>query len=159
MAQIPLRARDGSVRAWAIVDDADFDVLGRWRWCVCAGGYAGRTERAAGGQWTVLLHREILGLRPGDGQEVDHWDLDKLNCRRSNLRVVTHAQNGQNLRSRRGARSQYRGVSWNCRRGAWAARVKISGRAHFGGYFDDEEEAATKAHRMRAELMTHAGTV
>jgi hypothetical protein len=33
VAEIPLRAADGSVRAYAIVDDADVDFLDQWRWC------------------------------------------------------------------------------------------------------------------------------
>jgi hypothetical protein len=32
MAEIPLRARDGSVKAWALIDAADAAWLNQWRW-------------------------------------------------------------------------------------------------------------------------------
>lgn len=154
-AEIPLRRRDGSVRAIAYVDAADLAAVGDHAWCVSAGGYAGRTVYESGGQRTVLLHRELMGLAPGDRREVDHVDRDPLNCRRKNLRVVSHAQNGQNRSAQRGARSKHRGVSWYGRYGKWSARVKLDGKHHFGGYFDDEEAAARAAAALREELLSH----
>lgn len=156
MAQIPLRARDGSVRAWATVDDADLPLVGGHRWCLMAkDGYAGRTDRSGEKQRTVLLHRVIMGLTPGDGREVDHRNGDGLDCRRANLRIVTHAENGQN-RVRVHGLSRYRGVTWHVKRQAWSVRVGIDYRRVFGGYFTDEDEAGQRAAELRAELLTHS---
>ena len=45
---IPLRARDGGVRAFAIVDAADADFVDQWRWRLNANGYASFQEGNSG---------------------------------------------------------------------------------------------------------------
>lgn len=150
--RIPLRRRDGTIRAHAIIDAEDAH-LAVHRWSLDR-GYAKRNlPRAGGKQRLVLLHREVLGLAPGDGHEVDHIDGDRLNCRRSNMRIATHAQNGQNRASRPGS-SPYRGVSWETRRGKWLAQAMLNGVKHNLGCFDDELEAAAVARAWRTSHMT-----
>lgn len=152
MKRIPLRARDGSVRTYAIVDDEDFERFGHLRWQLTPNGYVRRTQD---GQ-KVYLHRLIVGLAKGDRREADHRNLDRLDCRRRNLRITTHAGNSQNLRARKGARSRYRGVSWHRQRGKWRARVEVNGRAKTVGYADDEREAALIAQAYRDRVMPMA---
>lgn len=48
-------------------------------------------------------------------------------------------------------RSKYRGVSWNSTERRWAVFLRHDGKAHFGGYFDDEIEAARKYDAMARE--------
>lgn len=154
MATIPLWARDGTIRGRVTVDDVDFEALNEFRWHLHAQGYAMR--RTVPERRMVLMHRQIMGLDRGDPREVDHRDLDRLNCRRSNLRIVTHAQNAQNVRSRAGARSKHRGVGWHEGRGKWRARVMVAGREHCAGWFIEEDEAARAAEALRKELMPYA---
>lgn len=102
---IPLRARDGSIRDYAMVDDADVWAL-EYRWHL-SNGYARRTGPADGTRdpsgklkrRDIALHVEILE-RMGHAKDAydvgDHIDRDPLNCRRSNLRPATFAQNAQN---------------------------------------------------------------
>ncbi len=90
---IPLRAKDGSIKGHAMIDSIDV-ALSRWRWCLSR-GYAVRGVRARGGHRLISLHRQILGLTFGDGVEVDHINRNKLDNRRSNLRIVTHGGNMQ----------------------------------------------------------------
>jgi len=71
----------------ALVDDADFDWLSRSKWHCSNDGYA-----VSG---VVVMHRLIMDAP--DGMEVDHIDRNKLNNRRSNLRVCTHAENMRNI--------------------------------------------------------------
>lgn len=144
--QIPLRARDGTVRAYAVVDDEDFARLGHLRWHLMGEGYAARDV----GRRKLYLHREVV-----DGAEVDHKDGNKLDCRRSNLRSVTRKQNAQNTGPRSDNTSGYRGVTWNKRKGRWQVQCKVDGRLKFGGYFDDVDEAGNAAVELRAEHMTH----
>lgn len=141
-----------------MVDDDDYEELSSYRWCLQLkpGGYASRTDRSGGRQRTVLMHRQIMGLAPGDPREVDHRDTDRLNCRRENLRIVSSAQNAQNRRVRSDARSRYRGVCWYPNYGKWVARVHHEGRRHLAGYFADEDDAGRAAAELRAKLMTHS---
>lgn len=154
--QIPLRAKNGEVRAYATVDDEDYARVAAHRWCLTGKGYVHRHVRLPDGRSSKeLLHRFVAGLVPGDGREVDHEDGDPLNNVRSNLRECTHALNGQN-RSRGGYRnstSAYRGVHWAKRPEKWVACATIRSRYHFLGYFDDEQEAARVAAEFRAAHM------
>jgi hypothetical protein len=84
MSQIPLSNAPG---VFATVDAEDVEQLSQSRWLLAAVGYA----VASGGR--RYMHREILGLVPGDGLQCDHINGDKLDNRRSNLRAVPQGEN------------------------------------------------------------------
>lgn len=162
VALIPLRAQDGEIRAYAYLDEEDAEHA-RHQWCLDSStGYAvrilhlgmreGRQIRRK-----VYLHRVVLGLTPGDGRQADHIDGDRLNCRRGNMRVVSHAENGQNVPSG-GGTSRYRGVSWQARGtgGKWQAKSQLDGRQKHVGYFDDEEDAAAAVTAFRLAHMPYS---
>ena len=137
---------------FAKVDDQDYHLV-EHKWHRHSAGYAqrhlpdGRKEK---------MHRDIMGLVPGDGLQVDHINMDKLDNRRENLRIVTHAQNGQNRPARRNSTSKYRGVSKHTQVDRWWARAYIGGKAHSLGTYEDELEAAKVAADFRAEHMPFA---
>lgn len=156
--RIPLRARDGSVRAYAVVDAVDADWVNQWRWSLDTSGYAKRVVYLGGGAKvaryrTLRLHREILNLSDWDGVDVDHINRDRLDCRRSNLRALTSAQNAQNQSSRLGT-SLHRGVSWHARTQKWQAYAYSDGsKQTYVGVFDDELAAAEAARHARLRLL------
>lgn len=142
-------------------DKRDAKIIAARRWRLGANGYiCAYTSRYDPGRRgpvgvTVSLARTIMGCQPGDGMEVDHRNGDPLDNRRRNLRIVTHAQNGQNMAAHRDSTSRHRGVSWSAERGRWRVTVWANGRQHSGGSYDDEEEAAAAARALRDRLMTH----
>jgi hypothetical protein len=147
-ARIPLYTRngDGVVRAWAIVDREDSDALLAYRWSLLrkktnAPEYATRAwwDPVKRRQGTTSMHRQIMGLAPGDPGTVDHINRNGLDNRRSNLRVVTHKVNTLNVAARGGS-SPHRGVSRNPN-GTWRAKVGQS----YLGQFETEEDAARVA--------------
>ena len=148
MAEIPLRRKDGSVRAVALVNEEDGHLaLLRWSWHL---GYASRKN----GERRVYLHRVIAGLAAGDSRQVDHINRNRLDNRRSNLRVApTKALQQQNHSGHAGASSGYRGVCWDKSRKKWMAVVKLDYKQHNLGRFDDELEAAQVAADFRAQHM------
>jgi hypothetical protein len=150
---IPLRARDGSVRAYAIVDAADFQWLNQWTWRLDR--YAFRSERIRGRHRTILMHRLILGLGWGDPREGEHEDRNRLNNQRSNLRIAERAglDNQQNRGPNANSTSGFRGVSWHRRGRKWRAKVKLAGTDHYLGRFDTPEEADAACKAFRAEHM------
>lgn len=98
------------------------------------------------------MHREILGLKNGDGMMGDHIDGNGLNCVRSNLRSVKRAIN---CRNRVGVRSdnttsKYLGVSKHSQSGKYWARIMTNGKSKSLG-LHDTPEAAHEA-RKAAEL-------
>lgn len=87
----------------ALVDDADFDLVSAFSWYAQRGAnthYAyNRSARLNNGaRLTIQMHRLILDLGPWarGGVEVDHVDRNGMNNQRSNLRIVTHAENAAN---------------------------------------------------------------
>lgn len=146
---IPLRASDGSARAYALVDAADFEWLNQWRWRLGTNGYVMRND----GPRTVYMQRAILGLEPGDPRQGEHEDRNPLNNQRSNLRIAERAMadNAQNLGPR--SRSGFRGVYEDARDGRWHAQVGLAGRRHNLGRFDTPEEADAACKAFRAEHM------
>lgn len=159
-ASIPLRRRDGSVRTYATVDASDFEWLNQWTWTTIKAKsdhlYAVRRgDPKADDPRLILMHREIMGLpRRKDGREVDHEDGDGLNNQRSNLRILTHAQNLQNQRSvTRVKASQYRGVIRGRTPGTWVAQAKMGGKNHYLGTYSSEEAAGSAASMWRLQHM------
>jgi hypothetical protein len=148
--KIPLRARDGTVRAYALVDDEDYETVSTHRWYLGRNGYVMRGH-------TVYLHREILGLVNGDGRQGDHKNNDRLDNRRSNLRAGTNALNQQNRRgAQRNSTSGIRGAHFHTASGLWLARVTVAGITHTFGYHDTPVAAGEAAARGRATLMPWA---
>lgn len=149
-----MRARDGSIRAYALVDPEDFDWLSRWRWSLSTEGYAVRGEYGSGGRdVTVRMHRNILGLARGDPREGDHVNRDRLDNRRSNLRIVDRRLQKHNVSSHRGGTSRFRGVWWDSRERKWFAEAHVDGRKVLLGRYQDERQAADVARRFRLEHM------
>lgn len=156
--RIPLRARDGSVRAYALVDAADADFVNQWRWCLDGVGYAVRARNIGCGKSTrkFRLHRELLGLTDVKAIDIDHISGDRLDNRRSNLRVLPKGGNAQNRPSNRDTTSQYRGVSWRSKNKKWCAQIKVRGKVTHLGLFVSEEEAAEVALAARRLHMPFA---
>jgi hypothetical protein len=130
------------------VDDDDAHHVTPYRWSLTE-GYALR--RDAQGR-SVLLHRQLLDLEPGDPRQGDHVNGDRLNNSRSNLRITTRSGNQQNRHYGYGS-SQYRGVSWDRTRDKWMAGAVVGGKRQMLGRFESEEEAAAVAAAFRAEHM------
>jgi hypothetical protein len=154
IARIPLCDKDDTTRAHAIMDIERAEWASQWRWHLSAHGYAARN--VVGGEGAIYLHRELLGLTPGDGLEGDHLNKNRLDDRLENLRVVPKLGNRQNVPARKGASSRFRGVTWHKQRGKWAARVNLSnsgGKNVYLGLFENEEAAASAAREARARLM------
>lgn len=96
MERIPLKKKDGSVRAYVLVDDADFEWLNQWAWSMSSNGYAKRavyvgppsTTTRYPRYATLRMHRLITGCSDDPSVEVDHEDGNTLNNQRANLRVL-----------------------------------------------------------------------
>jgi hypothetical protein len=136
---IPLRSRNGEFR-WAKVDVDDAPIVTPHKWF-----FDGMYAATKSGKHNLRLHRLLVGKSMAcRSVEVDHINLDKLDNRRSNLRLVPHSVNSRNVPSQGGS-SQFRGVTWDKKRETWRAQANHSGKGYHLGYFDDEQEAAAAA--------------
>lgn len=101
------------------------------------------------------LHRLIMNCPKG--MVVDHINGNTLDCRKENMRIITHGQNRQNqhvLHSKN--TSGYRGVSWCKANKRWRAVVKLKGKQICNKYFKDKEEAHEYVVAMRAKYMPYS---
>ena len=140
MKEIPLT--QGKI---AIVDDADYERLSKFKWCVNGRGYAETWMKTR----LVRMHRFIMG--ENKTQEVDHIDGNKLNNSRANLRFCSHSQNARNGSSHKDSSSCYKGVSWDKSRNLYEACIFLNGHKKYLGRFSDEKEAALAYDRAALE--------
>jgi hypothetical protein len=123
----------------ALIDVEDFDILARWRWRLNEWGYA----RTGGTRSLIATTMHRLLMREPDGMTVDHINGNKLDNRKSNLRVCTSSENYRNRRKQSGQfTSRYKGVHWDSKNKKWSARIQRNGKSYRLGYFNTELEAA-----------------
>lgn len=129
----------------ALVDDEDFDWLNQYKWSIASNGYPQRATKTEKGWRPRRMHRDILKYE--SPQVADHINGNKLDNRRSNLRIVNRQQNNCNTGKRPrqsgvSPSSQFKGVCWLTRPQRWGARIRADGKYHTLGTFKDEVEAA-----------------
>lgn len=128
----------------AMVDDEDFKYLCRFAWYhvpARSGTYAYRPIYKDGERTSLPMHREIMGLLPGDYRQVDHINHNRLDNRRSNLRVVSNEENCCNRQLRKDSGTKLKGVGWHKRVKKYQVRVFKSGKVRYAAYFSDPHEA------------------
>lgn len=91
--------------------------------------------------------------------ELDHRDLNKGNNRFENLRPASHSNNAANCHRRKDNTSGHKGVSFDKRRGKWAAYINCNGARHSLGYHDSAIVAGSAycvaADRLFGEFARH----
>lgn len=134
-----------SNRLVAIVDECDAERVASRNWHASQKKRSNNTIYPAtewplspGKRRTVWLHRFIIGAPPKTF--VDHINGDTLDCRRSNLRLATNAQNQANARKRIDNTTGFKGVAF-CKKGnLFRAVLRVNGRkTHLGSYKTAEE--------------------
>ena len=135
---------------YAIVDDEDFDDINRYNWYFHL-GYAVRNVKISCKQKTQCMHRLITNC-PAD-MDVDHANHDKLDNRKSNLRVCSTSENMQNQKVRTYAKTSiYKGVLFYKRDGKWKAQIGLDDKRKHLGYFTNEIDAAIAYNVAAMEL-------
>lgn len=128
---------------FAKVDNEDFDRVKDINWNYSQ-GYALNTTLGS-------MHRFIMNAP--EGVLIDHKENSQtLDNRKGNLRFVDRSKNSMNSKPRKGCTSEYKGVYWVNSRKKWAVAVTINRKAHFLGYFTNEEEAGQAYDTKALEL-------
>jgi hypothetical protein len=144
-AWVEVPASKSGTQVTVLVDVDDYIALGGRRVSIGSHGYAQIWERPT----VVLLHKWIMGVPTGARYRVivDHINRNTLDCRRSNLRLVTPTQS--NLNRLVAARDLPVGV-YQTRNGKFDARIKRGRTNHHLGVFDTPEQAADAVSAARA---------
>lgn len=147
---------------FAKVDDEDFDNVMQYNWAAEIRkntNYASSNLGRGRGAPRIRLHRFIMN--PPSNMQIDHEDLDGLNCQRYNMRLATHKTNGRNTIVPQGENgSGYRGVYKHHYSERWIVRIRDTdgNKIHIGTYptpidaAKAYDEAAKKYHGEFATL-------
>lgn len=128
----------------AIIDTSDVEVVRDYKWRSAKGKgtnyVCARRKLDDGRVKTIFLHR--LLMNPERGLVVDHINGEGLDNRRTNLRVVTVAQNNLNSRVRSDSQTGVKGAYYDKRKGTYYSRIRANDKSMYLGTFKTAEEAA-----------------
>ena len=148
IARISIYNKNGDKCAEAIVDATFYHKIRKYRWGL-ASGYA---IASLGNGKKSFLHNVVLNTKPSNHVfEVDHINRDKLDNRRSNLRICTKTQNNVNSAIRSDNTSGVKGVSWSQKYEKWHAYLHLNGKRRLSRYFKEFLEAVEA--RRQAEIV------
>ena len=143
----------------ADVDEVAWPVLSRYTWKVSGKGYVYRNKSREEGRGIVLIHRQLMWQELEGRPElvVDHWDGDKLNNRRENLRVKKQGKNILNPRKLRSDnKSGVTGVYWDGKVHRWKA---VCERDYLGSFKTREEAVEVRRREVVKRGGRHNGVV
>ncbi len=97
------------------------------------------------------VHKWIMGVPYDRSVRVDHINGNRLDNRRENLRICTHAENVRNRpKKNKNNTSGHPGVWWHAQAGKWAAEIKLDYKKISLGLFSSLRDASEA--RRTAEL-------
>lgn len=138
MPEIVLYNNKGQESARALIDLEDIDKCKDHKWRINDNGYVLTDIKGTGEQ--IRLHRFLMN--PQKNMVVDHINHNRLDNRKSNLRICTQQQNCMNKKCT--------GVFFDNSKNRWCARIMINGKSKHLGYFKTKEEAIEV--RKQAEI-------
>lgn len=128
----------------ALVDEEDFIKVREFCWTLNSSGYAVVYSKVQ----FMYMHRLVLNLSKSDELSVDHINGDKLDNRKSNLRICGLGINGFNKKTG----SKFRGVSRCKLKNKWRANIVKNGKQISLGYHDSEISAHEAYKKAALEL-------
>ncbi len=137
-----------------LMDGEDYPII-LGRHLTLSGGGNGQRYVYVVATWpsrsNVALHR--LVMRAPKGMQVDHINGDRLDNRKSNLRLVSAKQNRRNMATWSTKKSsKYKGVHFCNTTNKFKARIVVDYKKKFIGSYDDEVAAALAYDAKAREL-------
>jgi hypothetical protein len=131
----------------AFVDDEDYERLSSRTWYLTGNGYVMAYVKGSGrrSKRYVTLHRDVL-LYAG-ANDIDHINRNKLDNRKSNLRIVSRSSNLRNTGIRKDNTSGSKGVSWHKSCSRWFSYAWHSSKRINLGYYKDIDDAVLARER------------
>lgn len=150
IAYIILRNKKQEETGRAIIDVEDLDLVIKYKWVLGTWGYAETKTKNK----CTLMQRLILNEFSID-KIPDHDNRNKLDNRKSNLRIVDKSFNAINADIRTTNTSGVTGVSWNKNANSWRAYINYQGKRIELGHRKNFKEAVIL--RLNAENEYYAG--
>ena len=127
----------------ALVDDEDFDFLNQWKWYADIKGntfYAARRlriEEVVPGDKQPIIKTHRFIMNPPIDLVIDHINMDGLDNRRCNLRIIPRRENHWNLRTPN--RTGFVGVRKNYHK--YLSYIRVNNKRYYLGSFPTPGEA------------------
>jgi hypothetical protein len=131
-----------------LFDIEDYDLIKNFYWKLDSRGYVSTFDMKDGKSKCILMHRLIMNVSGNDKIEIDHIKHNKLDNRKSELRIVTKSQNMQNQSLNSSNTSGVKGVSFYKKTSKWRAYIQLNKKfIHLGLFvnFDDAVKARKNA--------------
>ena len=122
-------------------DLEDYDKIKTYCW------YLSNNKYLAAGNKNLLFHRLIMNCE--SNMVVDHINHNKMDNRKSNLRVCKQNNNSANCKVSKNNTSGVTGVCWNNKRNKWEAKIMVNRKTINLGRYNNFEEAVVA--RKQAE--------
>lgn len=141
---VALYSKDRRIVGWAQVDPQDLDIVKKYRWHVHVTGYVCAN-------YPVYTRMHLLLTQIDTKREVIKFaDMNKLNCQRNNLIIMTMAMQTRLHSTQRGASKQPGVAKSNSKNKPWRAYCTVNGKQHHLGVFATEEEAINCSQEWRS---------
>ena len=128
-----------------LIDTEDYELIKNNHWVLSSDGYA---ISSSGDLFRKRMHRIIMHVN--NDLLIDHINRNRLDNRKSNLRIVDNQHNSFNQTIRSTNTSGVIGVTWWKRDQNWSAQIKYNYKSHRLGYFDNFDDAVIA--RLNAEI-------
>lgn len=133
------------------VDVEDLHKISDKAWSLTKKGYLRHMYRDENNNTrSYSMHQYILGV-VGKKVQVDHIDRNKMNNRKSNLRICDSFGNARNRGERKNNTSGFTGVIYKKSENKWYASFSINKKRKYIGGFDDFKDAVIARYRAEQE--------
>ena len=133
----------------ALVDNDDYDRINAKKWFY-RNGYAARNGKKVNGVRSKSYSMQSILIECPKNSVIDHINHNKLDNRKSNLRICSERENLINRRISKNNKTGYKGVSLF--RKKYKAQISSNGKFHYLGVFCSEVEAARAYNEAAIEL-------
>ena len=120
---------------YTLIDSDLFAELSQLKWHKDSDGYCINKTRSH-----LSIHRVIMQAKPGE--QVDHINGNKLDNKRSNLRICTNQENSFNRKIRSESTNGYKGIEYRLDKQKWRARIAFNSKKLSIGEYKTKEQAA-----------------
>lgn len=119
------------------IDLEDYNKVKEYSWNINKKGYV---RAYIGNKKWIYLHQFVLN-NLDKSKEIDHINRKPWDCRKINLRIVSHRKNSINRGLQSNNTSGITGVSWSKDRNKWEVHIRINKKRIHLGRFENIEEA------------------
>lgn len=133
-----------------LIDDEDYPKVKAFTWYLSKIGYIVCDIQVNKVKKQIRLHRLLMNVEQKNIL-IDHINRNRLDNRKSNLRIANKQQNAANSKISIRNTSGFKGVTFKKDKGKWKAYIAVNNKQIHLGYYDTANEAAKKYNQSASE--------